>query len=461
MREVSWAQGDVAESGTDRSTRGGEGQAEILPYQWAVLGAIVLMPLQKGFTLDLGFPLKPSELLTMAAIALFVMRREPERRPWLLPHRLVLALLGLTFASTFARWVTAPPTGTWRGYPRSPQTDLVMYLGYATLVLTLWFLLTRLTWAHVRSALHLATWVCGAATLLQLVLFRAGQIAVLEALNYETEARGLGLGEEESAQRTGPFVEGQHLGFVSGYLFVHALRDRRYVTALVALGCIVYSQSTTAIVGVAAAAVVAIVTRPSISRWAKLALAVVGFVIVYLMSGGLRLLIRLQMAKLGIGDAAVDGRLTDRSLDTRFAKTEIATTMMFDHLALGVGPGRYGFYFFDYATAPPIPAYYWLTNHRAIAENAYLHVGAELGIIALGVFVGLVLLLCFRLRHRHPGDLATAAFAAVAIATQSSWTFIPIWVVLGYLTLAAYTDDPEALGSAETGPDQKDSIPVV
>ena len=164
------------------------------------------------------------------------------------------------------------------------------------------------------------------------------------------------------------------------------------------------------------------------------------------LSGALRLFTRLQLAKLGYGDAQVLGRDAGRSWQIREEKTRIGIEMLGDHFFIGVGPGRYGHFFFDYAKSPPIPEYYFRQNHRAIAENAYLHLGAENGIFALGLFLVVLVLIAVRLGQANPADLGAIACVSVGLVTQSSWTFIPIWTILAYLALAGRQ---EPAGSAE------------
>lgn len=72
-------------------------------YQKLLLAAVVLMPLQRAFTVDVGFPFKPTEVLIFLAAASCVMARV-RIGPTRLVERLAVVLLGLVGVSFTLRW---------------------------------------------------------------------------------------------------------------------------------------------------------------------------------------------------------------------------------------------------------------------------------------------------------------------------------------------------------------------
>ena len=402
-------------------------------YEKLILVAIALSPLQSAFTLDIGFPLKLSELCLGFGVVLYVFGRR-RKAGFTATHRAVVLLGILVVFSTISMLIAGPPAGFFPGYTRSLNADMLLYTGYAGMVIIMWLMASKLPSSAIAKALIVAVWVCGIGTLMQWGLGSLGQIEILESLNFETKAKGFSLdGDDIGVMRSGPFVEGQHLGFFAGAGVIIALRYRRYLTLLVALVCLFYSQSTTGFLGLGLALVVTLLARPRVSQIVKIFLVTITFGGLALLIPEVRVLAKYQLAKLGLFGFTDDYSGSDISIDLRSAKTEIGFQIASEHPFLGVGPGRYGAHFFDHATAPPIPFYYFdMPDHRALAENIYAQIAAELGIVALVVFCfGLLTLMIATFRSR-PIDLGFLAFLAISFSTQSNWTFIPIWVFLAY-----------------------------
>lgn len=407
--------------------------------------AIALMPLQKALTLDLGFPLKASEVLMAVAILSLLFDRS--RRSEAVSHaRAASAVLALALFCSFAfRWLQESPVGAWRGFTRSPETDMAFYFVYGMFAILVFWTLLDFPLEMLKKQLHVATWVCGAATLFQWAMFSSGRTSVLEALNFASEDRDLALGQLTGlAQRSGPFVEGQHLGFVAGFLLLLALWDGKRATAVVALACSVYSQSTTVLIGACAAAAMVVAFAPKANRVVRVLVGAVAGAAALAGSGALRLLFRLQLAKVGIGSAELLERNVSTSMNVRTGKMQIAWTIMTEHPFLGVGPGRFGFFFFDHASSPPFPNYYWNDANRAIAENAYLHIGSEIGVVAALAFGFLMIYPLVFLAGRRNVAVGLATFVVVGLNTQSSWTFMPIWIFGAFMWLVVAQQRDEA-----------------
>src|SRR5690606_24703586 len=99
--------------------------------------------------------------------------------------------------------------------------------------------------------------------------------------------------------RSGPFLEGQHLGFFAGAGLLVCLHRRAWLGAAVSVGMALYSESTTSLVGLVAGAVLAIVTRPNGKALVTVAAVPVGLGVVAAIYRPFREWILFQLAKLG------------------------------------------------------------------------------------------------------------------------------------------------------------------
>lgn len=402
-------------------------------YQKLILAAIALSPLQAAFTINVGFPLKISEVLLGLSLSLALLGRRKIPK-FGAPHWLFLAFAGTVLSSALIHLLTAEPQGFFPGYTRSLTTDLLLYVGYGILVLLMWYLAVGISPDFLAKSITVGIWVCGFGTLAQWGLSSLGQIDVLELLNFETKTKGLSLdGDSSGVMRSGPFVEGQHLGFFAGAGLVLALSRKNYLTAGIALVCLFYSQSTTGFLGVFAALVVTFMTRPKVGKIVKSSVSV-GFIggCAYLIPE-IRVMAQYQLAKLDLFDGNDQYSRADISIDLRSAKSEIGFQIAADNPIIGVGPGRYGTSFFDFATSPPIPSYYFdMATHRALAENVYAQIAAEFGFASLILFVLAIISILILTFKRNVKNIGFIIFIAISITTQSNWIFIPIWAFLAY-----------------------------
>jgi O-antigen ligase len=396
-----------------------------------LLAAVALSPLQTAFTLNVGFPFKACELLIGLAVITypFSRSRRVDNRRRELPWVILLGLL--VFLSTIYHLLLPEPPGPYPGYTRGITQDMLLYLGYAMLVVAAWVLVSRIDARLLRKAFVVAVWVCIAATAFQIVLHQAGLDSTLAALGYQTERLGTGFGFD--VLRTGPFVEGNHLGFFAGAGMLICFEEKKYVAALGALACVVYSQSTGAIIALVVAVAVLFVVRRQGKTQFRILLGFGFAAIVAVLIAPVRDYLIFQVAKLGLFNiAGVD--VNDRSVTIRSAKTALAWQMAGDNPLLGLGPGRFGVWFEHYAIPSDFPEVYFNGINRPIVENAYLQIASEIGIPALIVF-GVVLLILAVRALRVPGiAIALLVFVAISVSTLSSWTFVPLWLLLAYLT---------------------------
>lgn len=138
------------------------------------------------------------------------------------------------------------------------------------------------------------------------------------------------------------------------------------------------------------------------------------------------------------------------NVETRLDAWRAATELAVEHPVLGVGPGNFGFYYFEKTGRPPG------TFGLRVVHDAYLDVAAELGLTGLILFV-LFLATVFarasaaRARGWGPPGLAAATRTGLVIAmvgalTLSEQYFPPFWVLGALATLAwaqRGADEPE------------------
>lgn len=394
--------------------------------------AIVFMPLQLAFTIQLGIPLKISEILILLAGATRIFSRH-HFRAFGLDSCAVLALAIGVLSSTFAAPFHDTRGLARYGYSQTFTVDMLVYAAYGILMLIAWWIIKDLPRWRIGHALVWSAYICTAATALQLFLAMAGLDNVLNFLNYDTDARGSNLfGGTSAMNRTGPFADGQQLGFVSGALLLVCLRQRKYAASLGSLFCVFISQSTTAFLGLLLGIGVVAVLRIGPRMLITISSLAILFALAWSTYSPLRAWVQLQASKLG-ATGAPDAGAGD-SLEQRLEKTRIATEIMRDFPGFGVGPGRYGAYYFEYADPSLIPFWYFNQSHRALVENAYFHIGAELGALSLSAFVVLIMSLFFYALWQKSLDLAFAVFVAIGAATQPTWHYLPLWVFLSYLS---------------------------
>lgn len=414
-------------------------------WERSLLLAVIFMPFQYALTINLFFPLKISEILIAISIVAYAVAHR--RLKWDFASTVVLLLALAAFFSTVFNLPSRFDLST-TGYDRPLEADTLLYLGYALFALTLWALLRRVDREKSIRAVVVSIWTCGAAVLLQWIASITGSSALIAILGF----RAVGIGGDTSSLRSGPFLEGQHLGFFAGAALLLAIYRRSYWSVAVAAASIVFSQSTTAYVGLAAGLVCVLILRPR-SRSLSIigAVGVIGAVVV-LTVPALQTILGRQLAKLGFTEFAPDYQFATTSLDIRSAKTSISFDMMLENPIFGVGPGRFGANFGSFSPNYDLPVYYYTSaTARPIAENAYGHVGAELGVAALVLFGSLVLYALLRNWRSSPAIFALAPYLAISVSTQSSWTFLPIWTFIAILC-AKQSDD--AQGDAPSPPSQ-------
>lgn len=178
--------------------------------------------------------------------------------------------------------------------------------------------------------------------------------------------------------------------------------------SLVMAAAILMSESATAVAACAVAALLMAVSSPARtgSYRGPLTIGLAALVIAAAFAGGNRVVTMLE----ALGEGGLDTMATGRPL--AFAS---AVEMLRDHPLLGVGPGMFGWHFFDYA---PVAQEVWgpfsfAAGVRAVyteAHNDHLQVAAEGGVPALLLFWGALALIAWR-TIRVTGATPRARFA--------------------------------------------------
>lgn len=420
--------------------------SEITTPQRLLLWAVTLMPLHTALTISLGFPLKPSEILILFATALAI--TQPVRVRMARPHvplagteKLVWVLSVLLVFSALATLTRPDPTGRDFGFKGSPSFDVILYTYYGLLVVVMWLHLRRLPRSLFEKAIVRSIWVAFALSVLQIVLTLGGYGSLLSTLHYTAVPLGRPLPGLGALPRNGSFPYGQQLGPWAVVAGIIAWRARKRLAVAACLAMLVQSQSTGAVLALAAALALVVVLRPTFNNFTRVTAALMISVLAVLTVPALDSLAVNQLGKLGLVQTPDEWITASKNL--RSAKASAGWAMMADHPLLGVGPDRYGVYYYDYLKRVSPTEFSYIGTippGRAVAENNYAQVGAELGAPALLVFS--LFVWGYVWRARRSGYLVGIATAvAVAMWTQQSWTFLPLWVFLAYVASSLHELD--------------------
>lgn len=414
-----------------------------------MFGAVALVPFQQALTINVGFPLKASEILGIIAVAMLMVESRPAG--FKVTNRAAMLAMGIIVTlSTVVNIFTPLPVMSYQGYERGFTFDIIQYSMYAFLVLIIgWFAATRLGPERIGKATSVGIKLAAAYSLLQLALHFAGSAKLLEALNGTTQ---LGRSYGESITRNGPFLEGNYLGFFAGLALFIAAKRRDKPGVAAALFCLVYSQSTTGIISVLLAVLVLVVVRPRGKAVALFGGMTATVVAVGAFTPAAQTFLQTQALKLGFGSPGsqiIQG--IDTSRRDRGASLETGFAIGADNPLLGVGPGRYGVWFDQYLNVDsPLGKF---IGSRPIANNAYAQIVSELGFIALGAVVLMLIVIFFHVRRGGDSkDIALVVFVAIGLNAVPAWTVLPIWFVIAYLAGAAREaeDNPIKIIKPET-----------
>lgn len=134
----------------------------------------------------------------------------------------------------------------------------------------------------------------------------------------------------------------------------------------------------------------------------------------------------------------VKENIASSNVSSRLEAWDAASRLASEHPLLGVGPGNFQFHYLEETGRPAG------TPVLRVVHNAYLDIAAELGVIAMVLFLGYLAMMLGRLttavRHNlGPPGLASAARTALVVAifaalTLSEQYYAPFWLLGGLAT---------------------------
>ncbi len=200
----------------------------------------------------------------------------------------------------------------------------------------------------------------------------------------------------------GPLQDPNDFGFLLGTtvpLAIYRLRwsSTRFMKLLFAVplalifAAILATFSRSALLGLAAAGLWAILTRRLMLRWGLTILFVI------LVIAGLGFLLKPQVVLNAFNEKAF---IADTNVSTRLLLWDIALKEFASAPVTGVGPGNYQVRLQEFGPSPPNANLGTLTTH-----NAYLNILAEMGAPGLLLFVAFLGMSWYYLRRRFPDDL--------------------------------------------------------
>jgi putative inorganic carbon (HCO3(-)) transporter len=151
--------------------------------------------------------------------------------------------------------------------------------------------------------------------------------------------------------------------------------------------------------------------------------------------------IRLESHSIETGLQA-KGKVASTNVEMRLQAWTGASRLAISHPVVGVGPGNFQFHYHSSTGTPPG------TRVLNVVHNAYLDVAAELGLVALAVFLAYLALVFIRLatavRYQlGPPGFASALRVSFVIAVVSALTlseqyFAPFWLIGGLAVALAH-----------------------
>lgn len=393
---------------------------------------VVVIPFQQAFTVRMGFPLKLVEVFGILAVLSFAVEYRREILKWRgdiwnsVHARIVLLFATVVAVSTIVALFRDHPAARPEAYPQGVQIDLLLYSGYAAIALALYVAVSTISrWNLLVRALRIAVRLAAIYCVVQLILW-AVDVDWLEYVNGHLQVGQL---YGVSLPRNGPFLEGNYFGFfvVVSLFLVARSRDLVGVGLCVLMLC--YSQSTTAFVALLVGVIFMILLQPTWRSIVALAVGSLVAVALFFIVPTANRFVVAQLTKLGLIENAL-GDAYGYSLRTRTVNTETAISIAKEFPFFGVGQGRYGLYYWDYLDRTGLPSNFGERATRPIANNVYAQIASETGIIALGAFLALLIVIVVIARKDGQFATGSAVAAAVCLVAFPAWTNLMPWVLL-------------------------------
>ena len=387
---------------------------------------IALLPFQQAFTITTFATLKFSEIFALAGTILAVFG-SPQSRGRMVGRGSIALMAAFTAISAVVAVVRSEPDLTAPGYIISLDDDTLVYAAYALFSLAVATALFRYgELGRMLKAIRISVFIAGSYAAVQLVSWLIG----LDLLGWTGGTTQIGTLFGFALPRNGSFLEGNYLGFFAGATLFLSIQMKDRIATLISALLVVYSESTVGLIGVGVALAMLVVgnSRPR-SKLAAIGSAGLAIIMAFLFAPTQRFLLA-QMAKLGLAENTY-GEAIDYSLRARLAAANAGFSMAREQPLTGIGPGRFGYEFHNYVNTSSIPTNYGTGIERFIANNAYVQIAAELGMLALGAFVTLLVVTIIAAKRTSSALLSAISYIAVASFAAPSWTTLVIWIPFG------------------------------
>lgn len=344
-----------------------------------LLVSLALLPFTQALTVDLGFPLKGYELLIpVAALLRLVVPRPLATNLWARAAAgcAIALLLGTVLSLLLAVNDESRPRDV-ELYRFGASVDALLQVGYLTLAVLAMMLFAELV--QRERAACITWWLWGAG-------FAAAYSGLVNAMSVVgLQPRLLPGASLQTANisgfvvyRASTFLEGNFVGLYLLASLVLALYTRRRLVGLLITVGLLLSLSTLSILG--AAVMWSLSTLIDVSDGRRR------------LATGLALL-PLVLLVVFLPQRFYEGVLLEKLDNTRSQSaierqaTAVAGLEMFaDHPVGGVGIAQYGLWFPSYRPAF-VPADFLKPGRRYIANNVYVQVAAEQGLLGLVPFL--------------------------------------------------------------------------
>lgn len=400
------------------------------PSDFFVLVAVAALPLTQALTIDLGFPLKISEVALLAATPLRLASLGGEtrtqsdggNRPLVYAFFFVFTTCLSLFYALALQKGRPPDQGQYRF---GADVDGLLYLAYLILAVATMLLVADIT--RRRRDTVIKVYLRGAVVAASYAFYvNLGLPPLPGASNQSALVGGFSL------LRAGTFLEGNFFGLYLLTALVLAFCVRRLGVAAILSGAVLVSLSTPNIAFMALLWLV-VLARSAKSKPSNL-LVVIPLVAILLLTPN-------AYWYRAIGEKVNDP--SSQSVIERRGSADAALGMFLDNPFTGVGVGQYGLWFREYRPSYVPPEF--LERGRLIANNVYAQVAAEQGALGLIPFLALVVQV-LRTAWRRISRLAGVGVMCVLVVLNAfpSATAVFVWAFFGaILGMAAHTRSRE------------------